>query len=498
MLRKFKYALCLHPMYWIIAHDTLCAEREPLWGEHTIDKYIDRCRRNLASMDAHPDVRFGFDFSAMELEDMAKRAPDVIDHLKRLRQEGRTCFVNGTYSQPHLQIFGSESNYRQFKIGTDTIRKVVGHRVTAYAAQEPGLNEQTPQLLRAFGYKFAQVPGFSFTIVFDGDHEILHHYERFFHLDFIHGDEFTNWKSLDGSTIPLYLSTQGDTDYENIKFELRKDMMRGPEIVASFHDMIEVGDEWINKISEYGEFVLLEKALADRIKKCLPTSSARVYCYWSYGGQGVWAEELVRTIRLAENAALRAEAMAAIAKHLVKRPAEDFTDRWKTILGAQHHDACWAGGPELRRKSIGWLGERIDQCESTVSSAANAICDRIDTSWTEGGSLIVVFNPYPARQQDMIRANVRFDVGEMQETELRNEAGRAIPRQLDAAERYNDQSLKQARIVFQEELWVSHRPSDLSASRQTPSSNGSVGTGAEEFDDNFRAGVQRRDELSVP
>ena len=76
MLKKWKYALCLHPMYWIIAHDTLCAEREPPWGEDSIEKYIDRCRRNLASMDAHPEVRFGFDFSGLELEDLAKRAPD--------------------------------------------------------------------------------------------------------------------------------------------------------------------------------------------------------------------------------------------------------------------------------------------------------------------------------------------------------------------------------------------------------------------------------------
>ena len=448
MLKKWKYALCLHPMYWIIAHDTLCAEREPPWGEKTIEKYIDRCRRNLASMDAHPEVRFGFEFSAMELEDMAKRAPDVIEHLKRLRREGRMCFVNGTYSQPHLQIFGSESNYRQFKIGTETIRKIVGQRVTAYAAQEPGLNEQTPQLLRAFGYKYAQVPGFSFTIVFDGEHEILHHFERFFHLDFIHGDEFTHWKSLDGSTIPLYLSTQGDTDYENIKFEVQKDMMRSPDIVASFHDMLEVSDEWFANISEYGDFVLLDKALSDRFRECPPTSSARVYCYWSYGGEGVWAEELVRTIRRSENVALQAEAMAAVANHLTKRPAENFTDVWKTILGAQHHDACWAGGPELRRKSIGWLDERIAQCQATTTSAVEAICDRVDTAWVQDSIPIVVLNPYPAKQQDIVRADVRFPAGWGNSVELRSQSRRRISHQLVEIKRHDDQSLKSAGVLF--------------------------------------------------
>ena len=122
------YALCQHPMYLIIEHDETAAERTPPWGEPDIDSYVRRIRRNVEALDRFPFLKFNYDFSGVELEGLAQRAPDIIDKLKEHARAGRVGFVDGSYAQAHVHTLGAESNLRQMVEGVAAIERLVGVR----------------------------------------------------------------------------------------------------------------------------------------------------------------------------------------------------------------------------------------------------------------------------------------------------------------------------------------------------------------------------------
>ena len=103
-----------------------------------------------------PQVKFGYEWSGLELEQLKEDAPDVFDEMLDLVKSGQSTFYNGTYSQPHLQTLSSEANYRQFEWGARIYRQLCNnHQVIAYAHQESSINDQTPQLLKALGLLMA-------------------------------------------------------------------------------------------------------------------------------------------------------------------------------------------------------------------------------------------------------------------------------------------------------------------------------------------------------
>ena len=124
--------------------------------------------------------------------------------MKKQFQKGSLDFVNGSYSQPHLQVLGSESNWRQFEYGLEIYRDLFDKKVTVYAAQETGLHQQLPQILNKFNYKYICLPSFPHMLEFiDGKIEFL--YMEGNNYQPVSGNEFVNAIALDGSLIATYL-----------------------------------------------------------------------------------------------------------------------------------------------------------------------------------------------------------------------------------------------------------------------------------------------------
>jgi len=76
------------------------------------------------------------------------------ERLAKLRQwcaTGRLEIVGGAYTQPILYTIGDESAARQFEHGVRAVQESLGLPVRVYAAQEPGLSGQVPQLARSSG-----------------------------------------------------------------------------------------------------------------------------------------------------------------------------------------------------------------------------------------------------------------------------------------------------------------------------------------------------------
>jgi len=398
----WKLALAQHPMYLLTKEDTLCAERTPPWGAPDIESYHVRLRQNISVLREHPRIKIGYEWSGLELELLKDEAPEIFDDMLDLVKAGQSTFYNGTYSQPHLQTLSSEANYRQFEWGARVYKELCDHQVLVYAHQESSLNEQTPQLLKAFGIRYGVLPHFSSTLkVFDGG-EILFH-SRFGTM-FMHGEEFAGWKGLDGTVLDLYLQEPNHKPVRDwINFQEMLGMCHVPPVMVEIPDLIDVDEAWVNERAQ-ADFSLLDDILDERREIAPPRFQVRFYTNWSYI-EGIRAEELSRANWDAEVSALRAEAMNSLAYVLLKRAPQSTDPAWKKILTTQHHDAYCFSAPELRGKSIRWLKEAQAETESLSKAAAQAVVAQVNTSDVAGQPLLV-FNTVPHKRQSVITIEV--------------------------------------------------------------------------------------------
>ena len=272
----WKLAMVQHPMYLLIKEDSQCYERM-VEGQATIEQYIGRLRRNMAALRRFPQLTIGFEWSGLELEMLAEDAPDVFADMCLLAREGRATFYNGTYSQPHLQTLGSESNYRQFVYGMRVYDDLCHHPVRTYAHQEASVHDQTPQLLQAFDIEYGVVPRFFSTLAWlDESEQVL--------IDrkgprFVHGHEFVSWSGLDGTAIPLYLAIpeSGTKELDDfVAIQAQAGRLHQPPILMTVPDLTEIDENWLAE-RRFADIVLLDQAIEERLQKFPPRSRARFF-----------------------------------------------------------------------------------------------------------------------------------------------------------------------------------------------------------------------------
>jgi len=398
----WKMAILQHPMYLVIDEDRgepILRERTAPWGAPNASEYVGRILRNLESLEKLPDLRLNYQFSGVELEAMAQGFPDVTDKMRELYHKGVLDFVGGSFSQPHLHTFGSESNWRQFEFGLKILEDLFGKEVKVYARQETGLHQQLSQILAHFGYEFMVTPTFPWAMEITGGKMEVTGFAQ--GLDTVAGDEFIEAEALDGTCLPMYVkvvdSALGATQSALEMKELYKDLYGGPPIWIHIPDLMEIDDDTLPKFigrtykqaRELYDFVLLEEALRNRFAQAPPRARARFYTYWSYI-EGVWAEELLRKNKAAEEAAVLAEFMCQMVRLAGVEPdkSEELQQIWHTILKYQHHDVSWNEVTDLRRRAIDLLDAAIAHSHRIIIEIARQLCDKDDTS-------LAVFNGLP-------------------------------------------------------------------------------------------------------
>lgn len=405
----FKWSLFFaqHPMYLIVDEDRgepAVGERIPPWGAKTKEKYVERVRRNLKSLDDLPELKLNYQWSALELEDLCNSFPDIYEWMQRLYKKGSLDFLDGTYSQAHLQVLTSESNWRQFEYGLEIYEDLFNKKVDLYARQETGLHTQLPQLLRLFGYNYATLPAFVSTVeIIDGPFEFIVQEGR---LEAVNGEGFVNGVALDGSSIPFYLQVGLGWENMSLEREIQQDMYSGPKIFNVFPDLDEVDKDVFEENYQLFDWVILRDALEENFKQNPARANARIYSNWSYN-EGVWAEELFRTMRNTESYVLLAEQINAMA-HLHDAKIEksgEIKKLWKTILKSQHHDISWIEVTDIKRKSIDRLIEAKRKSELIMSDIASLLIEDDNNS-------IAVFNGLPRQRQGLIELNEGQSLGE--------------------------------------------------------------------------------------
>ncbi|MFC1739671.1 hypothetical protein ACFL1G_11600, partial [Planctomycetota bacterium] len=404
----WKLAFCQHPMYLLIDEDRgepAVGERIPPWGAPDKEGYVARVRRNLNSLEELSRLKLNYQWSAVELQSMCDSFPDVYVQMKQLYENGSLDFLDGTYSQAHLQVLGSESNWRQFEYGLEVYRDLFDKKVDVYARQETGLHLQLPQLLKKFEYGFATLPAFIAMIeIVDGKFEFI---ERLGSFEPIAGDDFIDSVGLDESTIPFYVMPHF-RDYD----EIQQDLYSTPKIYYEFPDMDEVDRDKYERYLRLYDWVLLKDALIGRYEAAPSRAKAKIYSYWSYI-EGVWAEELMRQMKSAEDFALLAEQMYCMAKLAGCQVDKslDIKEIWKEILKSQHHDISWIEVTDLRRKSINRLGQTIAQSNEIMEEIAEKLV-------AEDAGSVAVFNGLPYKRRCLVKLEGRqtfFEIDKFQE-----------------------------------------------------------------------------------
>lgn len=349
----------MHPMWLIIKEDTVCAERTPPWGAASIQDYSKRLERNLQTLETTPQAKLNYDFSAAELEDVKALYPTIAQRMKEAVHRGQLAFVNGTYSQPHLHMLSLEASIRQFQVGVRSILDNFGYRVRTYLMQEPGYTDQTPQVLKAYGYRFAHRGGFiTRQQTLEGQNVAA-------------DTSFGLWRGMDGTEIPAVQAGTG------IEFE--------------FPDLEEF------QTSPNCVYVLVDDFLSQKDTKDHATRPGmRMYVPWGYI-EGSNADELSRLDAMAETALVQMETLSALAKPAMGWPIvlPDPERMWKTWLLAQHHDAYWTGGPELRAKCCSWLRDLIRESNAVCSAMLSVAYP--DSPGSQKG--LSVFGVYPKKHQ---------------------------------------------------------------------------------------------------
>jgi len=306
-----------------------------------------------------------YDFSAGELEDVKAMYPDLAQRIGAAIRRGQLGIVNGTYSQAHLHTLSLEGSVRQFAAGTRSIQGNFGYQVRTYAMQEPGYTDQTPQILKAFGYRFANRCIGPFPTS-----------QKALPGETLSGKEaFCSWRGLDGSEIPVW--------------------QPGAGLSTDCPDMTEHG---LNPACDY---VVLDQFLDRKFAEDHGARpKVRMYVPWGYI-EGNNAEELSRLDASAETALVQMETMRALSKPSQGWPAAlpDPAPMWKTWLLAQHHDASWAGAPELRAKCCSWL-------QDVIGKSSGACAEMFKTVFPDspgGRRSLLWFAVYPKPHRGVAR-----------------------------------------------------------------------------------------------
>ena len=391
---RWQLALAQHPMYLLIREDERCAERTPPWGEPTIERYIERLRDNLRLVEGNASLRVGFEWSGLELELLAVDAPDVVASLRRLAQSADVCFYNGTYSQPHLQVLTAEANLRQFELGRASYLSLGLPPPVTYLHQESSLHDQLPQLLRAFAYRHAVLPGFTVRIELTaGTAELC--YVESSGMRVLDGDDFLEWQGLDGTTLPMYMGLHERQDPPWRRREAMLGLLRVPAIVIDMPDLTAIDEAWLAHRPE--QLVLLEDALDERLRAAPPRARARFWSGWSYL-EGIHAEALIRADRSICSQLWRTEGTQALAWLLGGGEPPSCEEAWRALARAQHHDVHCFCGPDLRRAAMARLEALAAELHRAEAEGVGAIAAHLSVPPGDGEAILAInATPHPIR-----------------------------------------------------------------------------------------------------
>jgi|ETNmetMinimDraft_26_1059896.scaffolds.fasta_scaffold00693_4 alpha-mannosidase len=400
-----------------------------------------------------PDYRFVLD-QVCYVKPFLERYPEESDAFRRFVRDGRLQIVCGTDCMPDVNMPCGESFIRQVLYGKSFYRDELDVDVTVgWQLDTFGHHAQMPQLLKLAGYEsFWFFRGVS---SWDVPSEFL-------------------WEGLDGTQIPAFWLSQGYApvygspeslpefaEFLNEKFELLGRWSPGTDRVAlSGRDVSEPEEHVPPLVEEFnqqdGRPFTIRIGVPTDFEAVVEQSGERTVVHGELNPifQGTYSSriELKQWTRDLERLLTTAEKLGVLCNLLGRHAGDDnLWDAWEPVLFNHAHDLM-----------SGVMTDRV--YEDTVRSfdfskrlANEAVGKRLDTICscidTEGDGIpLVVFNTLDWPRTDVAEAELGFSDNGVRAVEVLSPEGEIVPVQIAAASRYEDGSMRRARIAFVAEV----------------------------------------------
>ena len=336
----------------------------------------------------HPEWRIHLEIEPETWDSVRVNDPQTYEKWKEFVNDPRIEFANPSFAQPYMYNISGESIIRQMDYG---IRKIRAHfpRVafTVYSAEEPCFTSCLPQILNAFGFKYA---------VLKNPDTCWGGYTS------AYGGETVWWVGPDGTpilTVPRYAceafevnSTWQTKAWNNSKEYLDACREAGIEhpVGMCYQDAGWRNGPWLgfgDSIKNHSQYITWFDYFTNK-------ASRSTTDHWRFSQEDVlvslmWGSQVMQRIaqevRQSENNIIMAEkirSMASIDNRLAY-PHPAFDDAWRSLMLAQHHDSWIVPYNRLKGRTT-WAGA-IKQWTSHTDSLSGIIIDDAVRSWNKTG-----------------------------------------------------------------------------------------------------------------
>ena len=444
-----------------------------------VDKVIEAL---LSKRDLEPSYKFYLELDGYTFEDWLRNPSPTKERLKEALREGWAEIVNGAYTQPFAENIGLESNIRQLQWGKLYAKKTLGADIETYLIQEHAFHVALPQILLQLGYK---------SVILRTHWPIWGQHKSYSCGSFY-------WRGADGSrilTIPHYSFLHfgrvpeerpgleawigervNPPTEKNIERWITESERLGIDkpLATREPDLILpaiLTDEAIKKIGEDPrlhfvtpkEYVEMVEASTDTEVYIDPDDMDTTLPF------GLDGDKVIIGSKRLENKLLTAEKFSTIAYLLTGRPScdpykmnlgggqhfkDDLWFAWRKLMLAEQHDV-WVCGPSaslgytLKDRGLNWLREAEDVCDGIMKESLSQIMlyIRFNLSLNKAAP-IAVFNPLPWDRSEVVDVNLIFKEGDFEEIAILDPQGNLVPSQILEIERYEDGSVRRARVAF--------------------------------------------------
>jgi alpha-mannosidase len=323
----------------------------------------------------------------------------------------RIEYVNPAYGQAYMYNISGESVIRQFSYGMKKLRQhFPGVQFTTYSSEEPCFTSALPQILRSYGFKYASLKN---------PNTCWGGYTRAF------GGELVNWIGPDGSAIltsPRYEVEvfKPHSIWETIASSNSKEYVQKAFAYGIKHPvgmcLQDAGwsfGPWLRGAHITGKNGVYAPTKYTTWREYFTNiSNGRADKDWHFSQEDVlpglmWGaqvlQRIAQSVRHSENRIIQAEKLAALATVWKGAgwPEHSFSDAWRTLLLAQHHD-CWIV-PYNGKKGDTWADKVV-----TWTGFTNQICDSITQTVTQQlsgnkGDYVRVFNTTAVARDELVR-----------------------------------------------------------------------------------------------
>ncbi|MBA5941983.1 MAG: HAD-IIB family hydrolase [Methanophagales archaeon] len=410
--------------------------------------------KEVVELVAKTDYKFLIEQTFL-LDEMEKRYPELFLKVARYIKEGKIEIAGGEYLMADTMLPTGETLIREILVGKRYVKEKFGVDVPVmWQADSFGMNAQLPQIYKKLGYKYVafrrgvpeRSPSEFIWHGLDGTKILTHWmplgYRAGLDLDLTKlDDSYNKLKEVAATSHILMPSGSGVTQAQS----------ETPEVVRAWNEKKEeVAEMKIATPSEFFDAVekeIDEKNLEMAVRNGEMYSGKYSEVFPNCCSSRMWIKKGLCSF---ENCLLDCECWSTIISLLDGNPSEVLMDCWRKILFIAFHDAVPGTGTDEVydevRQYLNFLKIELSALRPRVHNQIIEHESEVELGGESGD--IIVFNTLSWEVNNWIEMDLDFDKGEVVTVKGLKSGGTEINVEVIRFARYDDDSLRYARIGF--------------------------------------------------